>query len=191
MSTQPVLYQLAQLEEQLAALGDRVPPLIAVHGMLTAIAAGPEPLQPAQWLGYVFSADGKMPDLQNQAQAESIVLSIFGMYNDIVAYLESGAFQPYLGPQTGVDGDPDPVALWCIGFSKGMHFLQQRWFDPEEPTLAQLLVPIYYFIDAEKFDKIFLGEAPTRDERDDLAMQMLLQLPLSVVDMYAYWRKKS
>ncbi len=191
MSDQPKLFKPAELESRLAQIGDKVPPLSSIHGLLTAVAAGPEALAPAKWLNYVFSADGKMPSLDGIADAESIVMSIFGLYNDIVAYLDSGDFQPYLGQNLDPDMQSQQLYLWCIGFSKGMHFLEKRWFDPERKDLAPLLVPIYYFIDAPKFEKMFLGANPTEEDRDDLATQMLMQLPSSVLDIYEYWRIKS
>lgn len=188
---QPKLFKPAELEKRLEKIGDKVPPFSSIHGLLTAVAAGPEPLAPAKWLNYVFSADGKMPNLDGIAGAESIVMSIFGLYNDIVAYLDSGDFQPYLGQNLDPDVQSQQLYLWCIGFSKGMNFQANRWLDPKRADLASLLVPIYYFIDVKKFETLFLGENPSEEDRDDLATQMLMQLPSSVLDIYEYWRIKS
>ncbi len=183
------LLQPAELEKKLAGLGGSTPPLCAAHGLMTAIIVSPEELPPQQWIPYALSADGQLPEGQSQEELEVLVLSLFSMYNDTVAYITEGQFQPWLGAPDDPEARVNHLGLWCLGFSKGMQFCEGKWFNEEHQGVAELLVPIFYFIEPDRFAPYYVDEMD-EEKRFELDLLMQTQLAESVQSIRDYWRSQ-
>lgn len=117
---------LAELEAHLAS--DRVPPgtfdLSALDGFLAAIAAGPEPISPEEWLPMIWG-EGPSP-FTDQAEAFRIVDVIDARLRQIVQQLEEdpAAYTPIF--RTTDDGAVTATA-WARGFLAGVDLRPAAW----------------------------------------------------------------
>jgi uncharacterized protein len=121
--------------------------LDGVHGLLTALAVGPTPAVPDEWLPEVLLAPFTDPDEGNR------VLGLLAKLNDsIPAELDLDAYEPILG-EVGDDAAVDEAAAagpvltaagWCEGFSRGIDLRASLWENrlAEDPQLMELLGPI-------------------------------------------------
>lgn len=70
-------------------LSDRAPEnsmgLSDLDGFLTAIAIGPEPVKPGEWLPVVWG--GEDPVYEGEAELKAVHGAIFGRYNEILRLL--------------------------------------------------------------------------------------------------------
>jgi uncharacterized protein len=190
MSTETTLLKVGELERRLAALGNGTPPLCAAHGLMTAVIVGPEELPPQRWIPYALSASGKLPEGHAQEELETLILSLFGLYNNTVADIGAGLFQPWIGSEENSEEKMNNLGLWCVGFSKGMQFSEGRWFTEKDKEVAELLVPVFYFIEPNRFTPLYLEEQADDEKRFELDLVMQGQLPESVQAIYDYWHKK-
>ncbi len=186
MAPSPTLIKPAELERRLAALGSSTPPLAAAHGLMTAVIVGPEPLPPQRWIPFALAANGQLPEGHDQQELESLILSLFGLYNDTVADIAGCRFQPWLGEET--ENLLQNLGLWCVGFSKGMQFTEGRWFTEKDKKVAELLVPIFYFIEPGRFTPLYLEEAADEEARFELDLAMQSQIAESVLAIHDYWQ---
>ncbi|HOT96636.1 MAG TPA: YecA family protein [bacterium] len=189
MATSPTLIKPAELERRLAALCSSTPPLAAAHGLMTAVIVGPEPLPPQRWIPFALAANGQLPEGQDQQELETLILSLFGLYNDTVADIADSRFQPWLGEAMDPETQMQNLGLWCVGFSKGMQFNEGRWFTEKDKKVAELLVPIFYFIDPGRFTPLYLKEGADEEDRFELDLIMQSQLTESVLAIHDYWHK--
>lgn len=179
--------ELEELDQFLRAhAGDEDMLLDGVHGFLTALAIGPAPPKPEEWL----------PEILHEPFASSDegerVLTLLARLNDaITPELETGSYEPILGEidvEEGEDGEPAFTARgWCEGFSRGIDLRAPSWEGRlgHDADLMELLSPIIALaID----DGVFESDAefaPLADEEYD---ECLAQIPNAVGAVADYWR---
>jgi uncharacterized protein len=158
--------------------------LDGVHGLLTALAVGPQPATPDEWLPEVLHQPFADPE-----EAEH-VLTLLARLNDAIApELETGSYEPILGE---LDGPQDSASAftargWCEGFSRGIDLRAQAWEARlgKDTRLMELLGPIIALaID----DGVFESDdefAPLGDEEYD---ECLAEIPGAVAAIADYWR---
>jgi len=83
------------------------------HGFLTAVASGPEHLEPVAWLRLVFDE----PVFENGAQAEDMLGLAIRLYQDIEASLDRpGSCHPVLDFVRSEAGELSvDASAWCRG----------------------------------------------------------------------------
>lgn len=122
-------------DEEYAALGAllaqpgfdaRAMDLSALEGFLTAIAIGPNLVQPSQWLPWVWDKEQGGADCTVGAETlESIVALVLRHFNYMVTWMnkEPESFEPIYecGPEWGT---PEQ---WCEGFVLGMEMDGAGW----------------------------------------------------------------
>ena len=164
--------------------------LDGVHGLLTALAVGPTPAVPDEWLPEVLHAPFEDPDEGNR------VLGLLAKLNDsIPAELDLDAYEPILG-EVGDDAAVDERAVagpvltaagWCEGFSRGIDLRARLWENrlAEDPQLMELLGPIM----ALAVDEGVLA-ADTEFEKlsDDEYDECLAQMSNALGAVAQYWR---
>lgn len=167
--------------------------LDGVHGLLTALAVGPTPAVPDEWLPEVLHAPFADPDEGNR------VLGLLAKLNDsIPAELDLDAYEPILG-EVGDDAAVDEAAVavdagpvltaagWCEGFSRGIDLRASLWENrlAEDPQLMELLGPIM----ALAVDEGVLA-ADTEFEKlsDDEYDECLAQISNALGAVAHYWR---
>lgn len=166
--------------------------LDGVHGLLTALAVGPTPSVPDEWLPEVLHAPFADQDEGNR------VLGLLAKLNDsIPAELDLDAYEPILGEvgddsavDEGIAATAGPVltaAGWCEGFSRGIDLRASLWENrlAEDPQLMELLGPIM----ALAVDEGVLA-ADTEFEKlsDDEYDECLAQMSNALGAVAHYWR---
>ena len=157
--------------------------LDGVHGLLTALAVGPEPALPDEWLPEVLHAP-----FADEEEGE-FILSLLARLNDsILAEIEAETYEPILGEVELEDGGTTLSALgWCEGFSRGIDLRAGTWDSrlSEDPQLMELLGPIMALaIDEGVLQSETEFERLSDKEYDDC----LAQLPEAVSNVAQYWR---
>ncbi|MGA8276872.1 MAG: YecA family protein, partial [Rhodanobacteraceae bacterium] len=176
---------LEQLDQFLRAHGAEDDLLLdGVHGLLTALAIGPLPPKPEEWLPEVLHAP-----FMSGVEAER-VLTLLAQLNDAIApELGTGAYEPILGE---IDTDEGATVFtargWCEGFSRGIDLRAPSWELRlgHDARLMELLGPIIALaID----DGVFESDAefaPLSDEEYD---DCLAQIPVAVGAIAEYWHE--
>ncbi|MDE1895053.1 MAG: YecA family protein, partial [Xanthomonadaceae bacterium] len=113
--------------------------LDGVHGLLSALAVGPMPVLPEEWLPEVLHEPFADENEGNR------VLALLAKLNDsIPAELDVDAYEPILGEVELETGLMLSAAGWCEGFSRGIDLRANLWERrlAEDPQLMELLGPV-------------------------------------------------
>lgn len=183
--------------------------LDAVHGLLTAIVVGPEPIPASEWLGRIIGEEG---GFENEEQANRVLSLLIRLYNSIVQELEALSYQPIFGeidPSEFDEEDQDTVPAeqetdpaedremvlsargWCEGFSLGVELRSGVWEArmQGDPQLLDLLSPL---IAVAAHEGLF--EAEPGEEIEELSDQefeiALNSIAGAVADVQQYWRNQ-
>ncbi|HEX7325277.1 MAG TPA: UPF0149 family protein [Rhodanobacteraceae bacterium] len=158
--------------------------LDSVHGMLTALAIGPDPALPEEWLPEVLHAPFEDP-----AQATRVLALLARLNDSIPAELEGDMYEPVLGEADAPEGPHGDLtaAGWCEGFSRGIDLRASIWETrmAEDGELLEMLTPIM----ALAVDEGVLAADVPIDKLDDSEYQACLAEIPDVVEAVAhYWR---
>jgi uncharacterized protein len=180
----PTDNELEELDQFLRAHGgDEDLLLDGVHGFLTALAIGPTPAKPEEWLPEILHEPFVDPSLGER------VLTLLARLNDAIApELETGSYEPILGELDIEEGPPAFTARgWCEGFSRGIDLRAPSWEGRlgHDSDLMELLSPIIALaID----DGVFESDAEFAPLGDDEYDECLAQIPSAVGAVAEYWR---
>ena len=152
-----------------------------LDGFLTAVAIGPEEVQPAEWLPVVWGEEE--PDFEDPAQAEAMI----GLMHRRIATVRRQIVEDPddYAPWFWADDDDNPVAVaWAEGFLAAVDLRASAWqplLESEEGL--QLVGPIAIFWPAEE------DSAPIDDEAElaTLQLQMAELIPDAVVGIGKFW----
>lgn len=158
--------------------------LDGVHGMLTALAIGPDPALPEEWLPEVLHAPFEDPE---QGAA---VLGLLAKLNDsIPVELEGEMYEPVLGEiDSGEPVHNDlSAAGWCEGFSRGIDLRAGIWEArlAEDLELLEMLGPIMALAVDEG---VLAADVPIAKLDDQEYEACLAQIPEAVEAVAHYWR---
>lgn len=144
------------------------------HGFLTAVASGPERLEPGEWLRLVFDE----PVFEDGAQAEDMLGLAMRLYHDIEASLDTpGGFRPVLDFLRNASGELTvDASAWCRGYRSGMTLCEEQWAMHAGRHLRSLLATI---------DTLARHPGPLRGA---LNRELCDQLPQTAEAIYRYWR---
>ncbi|MBC6941239.1 MAG: YecA family protein [Xanthomonadales bacterium] len=177
--------ELEELDHFLRAhAGEEDMLLDGVHGFLTALAIGPAPAKPEEWLPEILHAPFA------DAEEGERVLTLLARLNDaITPELETGSYEPILGELDGEEGAPPVFTArgWCEGFSRGIDLRAPSWEGRlgHDSQLMELLSPIIALaID----DGVFESDGDFAPLGDDDYDECLAQIPVAVGAVAEYWR---
>lgn len=179
----PSATDLEELDRFLRAYaGDEDLLLDGVHGFLTALAIGPVPAKPEEWLPEILHVPF------TDSEEGQNVLTLLARLNDAIApELETGTYEPILGELESNGGPPEFTARgWCEGFSRGIDLRAPVWETRlgHDSELMELLGPIIAIaIDDGVFDSD-AEFAPLSDEDYD---ECLSRIPGAVAAVAEYW----
>ncbi|HEX7112612.1 MAG TPA: YecA family protein [Mizugakiibacter sp.] len=156
--------------------------LDGVHGLLTALAIGPEPAKPDEWLPEVLHAP-----FASEAEGERVLGLLAKLNDSIPAELEMDAYEPILGEVDREQGSALTAAGWCEGFSRGIDLRAPIWETRlgEDPELMELLTPIMALAVDEG---VLSGDAEFEKLSDTEYEECLAQIPQAVGAVAQYWR---
>lgn len=158
--------------------------LDGVHGLLTALAIGPEPALPEEWLPEVLQAPFEEPEQGRE------ILGLLAKLNDsIPTELESDNYEPVLGELADQGDQPGDLSAagWCEGFSRGIDLRAAMWETrlAEDTDLMELLGPIMALaVD----DGILAADMPIEKLDENEYEACLAQIPEAVNALAHYWR---
>jgi len=158
--------------------------LDGVHGLLTAIAIGPQAALPDEWLPEVLHEP-----FADEEEARHI-LELLARLNESVEFeLEADNYEPILGE---IELDDGSTALsahgWCEGFSRGVDLRARVWETRlgADSQLTELLGPIMALAVEEGVFATDADFAPLSEVEYD---ECLGQLPSAVSAVAHYWRE--
>jgi len=96
--------------------------LCDLDGFLTGIAIGPELIMPSEWLPLIWG--GEEPTFDDAAQAQAIIGTIMGRYNEILGQVADGAVAPIIMETPGGDVI---AADWAEGFMQAVALRAAAW----------------------------------------------------------------
>lgn len=144
------LENMKELRELLLGSGKQTLGVTEVHGLLTALVAGPETVTPAKWLPYVFAKARDLKSVVKKPWFGRLVELLIESYEDILFSLRTGTFVPYLGDSSEKQERQAAAREWATGFLYGMHLHGAKWSDSKDENLATLVAPIFYLADPEQ-----------------------------------------
>lgn len=164
---------LARLDRFLntAACGREAMGLSYAHGFLTAVASGPERLEPSEWLRLMF--DDPVFDTGNEAN-EILGLAL-RLYDDIERGLHGHAgFRPVFEIVRDAAGSHADAQRWCRGFAAGLALFSECWTHAARTTLHTPLSLIFKLAE--------LHALP-----DATYARLCAALPDAAESVYRYW----
>jgi uncharacterized protein len=158
--------------------GDAMP-LDALQGLFFAIASGPDPIAPAEWLSVAL---GENPEFAGDAQKRETIELLMRFQRQAAAEVAGEGFEFILyGPE---GGDKD-YATWCSGYLDGVGLASVDWFERGDPDEVDEL--LYPFV-------VLAGELPAKERRafrpDEWAKLVKAcedGLADAIVDIREYW----
>ena len=158
--------------------------LDGVHGLLTAIAIGPQAALPDEWLPEVLHEP-----FADEDEAKQILELLARLNESVELELEADSYEPILGE---IELDDGGTALsahgWCEGFSRGVDLRARVWETRlgADSQLTELLGPIMALAVEEGVFATDADFAPLSEVEYD---ECLGQLPSAVSAVAHYWRE--
>lgn len=180
--------ELEELDQYLRAnAGEDDLLLDGVHGLMTALAIGPLPPKPEEWLPEILHQP-----FRDEQEAQRI-LSLLAHLNDTIGpELETGSYEPILGelepdPQNNGSDVEYSARGWSEGFSRGIDLRAPAWETRlgQDMELMELLSPVIALaID----DGVFVSDAEFDSLSDEEYEECMARIPSAVVGVSRYWR---
>ncbi len=138
-----------------------------LDGFLSGIVVGPELILPSEWLTVIWG--GGEPQFESPKQMQTILGTIMGRYNEIIAVMNTdpSRFEPIYWQ--GPDGDPI-VTDWAAGFLDAVALRRTAWEPLFKHRRAKILLePLLILGDDQQFkaeramsekEKQFYASAP-------------------------------
>lgn len=200
MSHRPLLPQLGEtldneeLDELHALLLERNGEdgllLDGLHGLVTALIVGPQPVSPDDWLPLVLDPERAF---DSHLQAEHLASLCLRLYTSVEKGLEHMIYEPILSEYEEGNGEPALVVDahgWCAGFSRGVDLRAHLW-EPRlrfDPRLMEIMTPIMALAFSEGLFEDYTDPRwpPLSEGERESCLQMI---PSAVIDLYHYWRE--
>jgi uncharacterized protein len=162
--------------------------LDALHGYLTAIVIGPEPIPPDEWMSQVWGPSPEdVPSFQSDKEAKRIHSLIMRFMTEIAITFEAAPkeFEP-LFLEHAVQGKKllDGEA-WAWGFWEGMNLRADAWEAGWESPIAPALRAIY-LLGAEEVEEEEVALADDPVKRHHLALEIEAALPT----IHRFWQER-
>jgi uncharacterized protein len=174
---------LHALDEYL--MSDRVPDdsmgLSALDGFLTGIVIGPELIRPSEWLPVIWG--GETPELENKSETQTILGTIMGRYNEIVARINNDADEFDLVFEEGPEGEVI-ASEWADGLLAAVALRPKAWkalMDSHDGW--KLMVPFLLLSGDLK------AESAVADEHELLA-EMPEMIPACIKGISKFWKSR-
>ncbi len=166
--------------------GDDALLLDGVHGLVTAIAAGPEAIEVDEWLPHVLDPEQPFETVDAAERAFGLVLRL---YNATVSDLDRFTWEPILGETRHDDEVTVSAAGWCEGFSLGVDLRAELWETrmAADPRLMDALEPILELAGDAGLLEHPDGETPEPLDESEYDT-LIARLPKAAQDVQQYWR---
>jgi len=156
-----------------------------LDGFLTGIVVSPELILPSEWLPVIWG--GQEPEFRTEAEMRTVLGTIMGRYDEIVAFLadDPDDLDPIFweGPEGKVIASD-----WAGGFLDAVALRPQAWKPlMEDDSVRILLVPLFILNGDLEPDS---GPDGVVDE-DEVLAEAADMIPTCVAGIYEFWRDQS
>lgn len=169
--------------------GDETMAMDALHGYLTAIAIGPEPVPVEEWLPRVWgpSADDE-PDFRNEQQAERVRDLLVRSLNEILVTFDVAPkdFEPLFSVHQWKGKEVLDAEAWCWGFLEGVSLRANAWQALRDSPQAPLLRAMY-LLGAEEIEEeeVALVDDPMKCHK------LAIEVEASVPQIERFWKGRA
>ncbi len=156
--------------------------LDGVHGLLTAIAIGPDTVAAEEWLPEILHSP-----FTSETEGKRILELLARLGDSISHELQTDEYEPILGEMDLEDGETALTAHgWCEGFSRGVDMRARAWEIRlgADSQLMEFLGPIMALAVEEGVFSADEEFAPLTHEEYE---ECLAQIPLCVAAAERYW----
>ncbi len=166
--------------------GDETMAMDALHGYLTAIAIGPEPVAVDEWLPRVWGPDDDdAPHFRNAQQAAHIRSLVTRMLEEIIVTFEVAPkdFEPLFSEYPYKGKSVLDAEAWCWGFLEGVNLRPHAWAPLFASPQADLLRAIQ-LLGAEEIDDddVALVDDPAKCHK------LAIEVEASVSQIQRFWQ---
>jgi len=159
-----------------AAVGD----VSELDGFLTAIASGPQDVQPDAWYAEIWG--GELPVWEDASEQTSFTTLVNRMMGVISGTLledpdnyEALFLEQEMGDRFFLVVDP-----WCAGYLRGIGMNAESWGEMPEELMAEHLYPVMVFAGDENDEEL---QSLTEEALEDLQQR----LEPAACAIHAYW----
>lgn len=168
--------------------GDETMAMDALHGYLTAIAIGPEPVAIDEWLPRVWGPEpDDAPDFRDEKQEARIRELLSRSLQEIVVTFEVAPkdFEPLFSVHQWKGKEVLDAEAWCWGFLEGISLRDAAWQPLRESPQALLLRPIH-LLGAEEIEEeeVALVDDPAKCHK------LAIEVEASVPQIQRFWQQK-
>lgn len=158
------------------ACGQDVMGLSYAHGFLSAIAAGPEPLEPEEWLRLVFAE----PVFHSGNEGQEMLVLTQRLFSEIDHSLSTNVgFSPVFDKVQTLDQPRyDDAQAWCLGFTDGLKLFSESWTEEANSNLRGPLAIIFNLADI-------------RGQPGPAYEKLCQTVPDAAEYIYCYWKKST
>jgi len=169
--------------------GDETMAMDALHGYLTAIAIGPEPVPVDEWLPRVWGpSPDDAPDFRNEQQAERIRELLWRSLDEIVVTFDVAPkdFEPLFSVHQWKGKEVLDAEAWCWGFLEGVSLRANAWQALRDSPQAPLLRAIY-LLGAEEIEEeeVALVDDPMKCHK------LAIEVEASVPQIERFWKGRA
>ncbi len=169
--------------------GDEAMTMDALHGYLTAIAIGPEPVAQAEWLPLVWGPDEEdAPVFASAAEADRISQLMARVLNEIRITLEVAPkdFEPLFCEHEWQGKQVLDAEAWAWGFMEGVSLREEAWQVLQDSPQKNLLRPIY-LLGAEEIDEaeLTLVDDPVK------CSKLAVEIEASIPQIDRFWKAQT
>jgi uncharacterized protein len=175
--------QLLRLQEYLRS--ERAPPdcmiLSQLDGFLTAIAAGPEPVEASEWLPELWG--GAPPGFADVEEERAVLTALLLHSSRIGARLDRGVVEPIYLARQGIEPD---ASWWAAGFLEGIRLRLDAWRPLLRLEGAETLLWPILACASEAVESAPLLEL-SREQIEEARRDAAIIIPTLVVAINAFW----
>ncbi|RJX33474.1 MAG: YecA family protein [Oxalobacter sp.] len=158
-----------------------------LHGFLTAIVIGPEPVPLSEWLPHVWgSPSSQSPQFQSPEQQERITDLILRFMNEIAVTFDVAPkeFEPLFCEQEWNGRMLTDAEGWAMGFWESVNLRPTAWKPIWSSDMAILMKPLYLLgADDIDEDEVQLVSDPMK------AHKLALQIESNILPIRRFWRE--
>jgi uncharacterized protein len=150
-----------------------------LDGFLTGIVVGPELILPSEWLPVIWA--GQEPEFQTEDETRTVLGTIMGRYDEIVACLDTDPddFDPIFleGPEGEV-----VASGWAGGFLDAVALRPTAWKPLIESDGAGILMAPFFLLNGD------MKIADSAAKEDELLAEASDMIPTCIAGIQEFWR---